>query len=174
MFLDVCPLDPGDPFKNHFGQNIIRFTSSRHHPRQHCQTLDTDPATSQAPADVEEIGVLFRIIFPATCLPSSNWPITHCFLRLASSRLQLSWVAVCLNYSHAAVSQRVDKHVISQIRNPFATSCKHFPHRRKKVLRARREQTESFFCCCCCCFSFFQHVTLESTLQNKTTHTHTL
>lgn len=51
--------------------------------------------------------------------------------------------APCLNSTHAPVSQQVDKHVISQIRNPFATSCKHFPHRRKGIKGSTRANCSS-------------------------------
>lgn len=57
---------------------------------------------------------------------------------LASSRLQLSEAALRLNYSHAAASQQVDKHVISQIKNPFATSHQHFLLRRKGFKNSTR------------------------------------
>lgn len=97
--------------------------------------------------------LVFWIIFPATWLPSSNWPVTHCFLCLASSRPQSSGAALSLNYAHAPVSQRVDKHVVSQIANPFATSRRRFPRRREGIESSTRADR-------------------RSTPQDKTTHTH--
>lgn len=129
------PSPPCKPWSNSLEHKIKRFNELK-------QSVPNNKSWLM-PANVFVSQVLKNL--SPTCLLPWIWPITPCFLCLSSSRLQLSRAALYLNYTHTPVSQRVDKHVISQIRNPFATSCKHFPHRQNGIKSSTRANCPFFF-----------------------------